>query len=59
MSWIHNHVRVVLSLSEDDDWVDIGLSPVEQDDNSGIRTWIACGICGERTEKKELGPGGL
>ena len=50
----------MLHLSEDDDWVDIGLtSPVEQEDNSGVRTWAACAVCGERTEKKELGHGGL
>ncbi|KAF8749471.1 Translation initiation factor IF-2, N-terminal region [Rhizoctonia solani] len=59
MSWIHNRVRIVLRLTEDDEWVDIGASPIEQEDNSVIKTWLGCSVCSERTEKKDLGPGGL
>ncbi|KAG9084747.1 hypothetical protein FRC07_013562, partial [Ceratobasidium sp. 392] len=59
MSWIHNHMRIILHLSEDDEWVDIGLSPVEPEDNSSsVKTWVSCGVCGEKTEKQELGNGG-
>ncbi|CAE6434585.1 unnamed protein product [Rhizoctonia solani] len=58
MSWIHNRVRIVMRLTEDDEWIDIGMSsPVEQEDNSGIRTWLGCSVCSERTEKKDLGAG--
>ncbi|CAE6510846.1 unnamed protein product [Rhizoctonia solani] len=59
-SWIHNRVRIVLRLTEDDEWIDIGeTSPIEQEDNPGVRTWLACSVCGERTEKKDLGSGGF
>ncbi|CAE6458983.1 unnamed protein product [Rhizoctonia solani] len=58
MSWIHNHMRIVLRLAEDDEWIDIGMSsPIEQEDNSGTKTWLGCSVCSERTEKKDLGPG--
>ncbi|CAE6459289.1 unnamed protein product [Rhizoctonia solani] len=58
MSWIHNRVRIVLRLTEDDEWIDIGLSsPIEQEDNPGVRTWVGCSVCTERTEKKDLGAG--
>ncbi|KAG9096195.1 hypothetical protein FRC06_008940, partial [Ceratobasidium sp. 370] len=59
MSWIHNHMRIILRLSEDDEWVDIGLSPVEQEDDSVVRMWTSCGVCGEKTEKQDLGNGGF
>ncbi|KAG8795028.1 hypothetical protein FRC12_018837 [Ceratobasidium sp. 428] len=58
MSWIHNHMRIILHLSEDDEWVDIGLSPVEPEDSSVVKTWVSCSVCGEKTEKQELGNGG-
>ncbi|KDN36345.1 hypothetical protein RSAG8_10912, partial [Rhizoctonia solani AG-8 WAC10335] len=55
-----NRVRIVLRLIEDDDWVDIGItSPIEQEDNPGVRTWLGCSVCSERTEKKDLGAGGF
>ncbi|QRV81361.1 1-phosphatidylinositol-4-phosphate 5-kinase [Ceratobasidium sp. AG-Ba] len=59
MSWIHNQVRIMLSIAEDDEWVDIGVSPVEQDDKVGVRTWVSCAVCGEKTEKHDLGNGGF
>ncbi|CAE6475582.1 unnamed protein product [Rhizoctonia solani] len=58
MSWIHNRVRIVLRLTEDDEWIDIGItSPIEQEDSSGVKTWLGCSICSERTDKKDLGAG--